>query len=172
MKPWMSDIEIAKIHEYLNPNQLFFEWGSGGSTLHFSKFVKQYISVEYDIRWYSAIKHTILSKQLNNISYLYCKPNNPIIFPVWRGNIDDFASYINIVDTINIKKYDIVLIDGRCRVACAKKILNFIDNNSIVFVHDFMQRSRYQSILEYYELIDSVAGEQSLGVFKKKSNVL
>ena len=172
MNPWMSEKEIKKIEEYLSSDHIFFEWGSGGSTLHFSKFVKQYISIEYDIRWYNVIKDAILSAQLNNISYLYCQPDNPIMFPAWRGNIDDFVSYINILDNINIKKYDIVLIDGRCRVACAKKILNFIDNNSIVFVHDFMQRSRYQSILEYYELIDSVAGEQSLGVFKKKSNVL
>lgn len=173
MKPWMSDEEIATIQKYLNPNQTFFEWGSGGSTLYFSKFVKQYISVEYDIRWYSLINNDILSStKLNNISYLYCKPDNPIIFPAWKGNTDDFISYINIVDNINIKKYDIVLIDGRCRVECAKKILNFIDNNSIVFVHDFIQRQRYKSILEYYNLIDWVAGGQSLAVFKKKSNVL
>ena len=52
MQPWMSKEEIKLIEKYLNKNQVVLEWGSGGSTAHFSKFVKEWYSIEHDKDWY------------------------------------------------------------------------------------------------------------------------
>lgn len=46
MNVWMHTDEINAIERNLNPSDCVFEWGAGGSTIHFGKQVSQYISVE------------------------------------------------------------------------------------------------------------------------------
>jgi hypothetical protein len=170
MKPWMSHKEIETIEKYLKPSDIFLEWGSGGSTLYFSGCVKEYISIEYDIRWYKNIANLISINQLQNINYLYCAPDNGVIPPVKssKSKKEDFVTYVSIIDNLSQKIYDKILIDGRSRVECAKKIINYLNDDSIVFIHDFFNRKKYFSILEYYTIIDSVQYGQSLAVLKKK----
>ena len=43
-KPWMHDSEINLIIAFLNKEQSMLEWGCGGSTMLFSKYVKKYYS--------------------------------------------------------------------------------------------------------------------------------
>lgn len=168
MKPWMTDYQIDMIQSYLNTKQIMLEYGAGGSTLYFSKYVSQYISIEHDSHWIEKIKNLI--KQPSNVDIHYCKPNNPISLPVWVGSQEDFKDYINCVDKLKYKKYDIVLIDGRARQYCGKKILNYIDKKSIIFVHDFFERPRYRVLLNYYDVIDEdqSANKPTLVVLKKK----
>lgn len=166
MKPWMHDDQIEIIKSYLFKNHTMLEYGSGGSTFHFSKFVKKYISIEHDENWFNKLKE---NKIKENVELHLCKPNNKIKLPVWIGKEEDFLNYINLVDELSYKHYDIVLIDGRARKFCAKKILNYINENSIVFVHDYFERERYHEIENYYYLINEHRdAKQSLAVFKKK----
>jgi hypothetical protein len=171
MNPWMSNIEIKKIEQYLNPTDVFLEWGSGGSTLYFSKFVQKYISIEYDLNWYRHINYRISNEKLTNIDYIYCAPNKHLIFPIFhsKSNPEDFIDYVNIIDNFADMIYDGVLIDGRSRVSCSKKILPYLHKDSIVFVHDFFNRVSYHNILENYNLIDAIYTGQSLAILKKKN---
>lgn len=152
MKPWMTDKQIDLITKYLKPKDIMLEYGAGGSTLYFSKYVKTYVSIEHDNEWIKKIQSIINCEP--NIELHYCAPNNPIKLPVSRGSHVDFKNYINYIDTIQYKHYDVVLIDGRARQYCAQKILNYIDKDSIVFVHDFFERKRYYSIKQYYNIVD------------------
>lgn len=162
----MSKCQINLIKSYLTPKDIMLEYGAGGSTLYFSKYVKQYISIEHDINWINQLKTHNLN---NNIQLHYCAPNNRIKLPIWQGNRDDFKDYINYVDALSYKHYDKVLIDGRARQYCAKSILNYIDNKSIVFIHDFFERERYHIVYDYYNLINKDnRTTPSLAVFKKK----
>ena len=70
----------------------------------------------------------------------------------------------------NKEKYDIILIDGRARPECAKYIYDLIDDDAVVFIHDFYKesydeegnhlrmggREHYHIVLEKYKLIESV----------------
>lgn len=171
MNPWMSKKEIETIEKYLKSSDIFLEWDSGGSTLYFSRFVKEYISIEYDIKWYNNITNMISINQLQNINYLYCAPDNKVIPPVKsrKSKKKDFVTYVDIIDSLPQKIYDKVLIDGRSRVECAKKVLNYLNNDSVLFIHDFFNRPKYFSVLDNYILIDSIKEGQSLAVLKKKS---
>ena len=40
-------------------------------------------------------------------------------------------------------------------MACALKALWHIHNASIVMIHDFHNRHRYHSVLEFYDVVDS-----------------
>lgn len=48
---WMDPREIALITDTLHDNMTMLEYGSGISTLHFSKLVNRYVSVEHNIGW-------------------------------------------------------------------------------------------------------------------------
>jgi hypothetical protein len=59
---------------------------------------------------------------------------------------------------------DLVLIDGRFRVACALTVLLNSDKPYVI-IHDFNNRSQYHCILIFYDVIESV---DTLVVLKKK----
>jgi hypothetical protein len=167
MQVWMTQEQVNLIESYLKPEHIMLEYGAGGSTLHFSKYVQKYISIEHDQQWIKNINKKIVS---NNIEIHYCPPNRHMKLPVWVGNFADFENYINYIDKLSYKKYDVVLIDGRARQYCAKKILPYIDKNSIVFCHDFVERKRYHEVFKkYYTMIDKDRSSKipSLAVFRK-----
>lgn len=162
---WMASKEIDTIEKYLSPTDVMLEWGAGGSTLYFSKFVKGYYSIEHDKEYYNNI---ILSIPRNSNVDIRLVPNNsPRSYLTKR---EEFQDYILAVADFG-KKFDKVLIDGRARQWCGIEVLNYIDNNSIVFVHDWV-RERYHLLLLYYNIIEKIDSEfkdaNGLAVLKKK----
>ena len=184
---WMHEKEVEMMVKYLKekPNSVMLEWGCGGSTLHFPKYVDKYVSIEHNLDWYVDVKKAIDGNDINNIEfYLVDIPKGvptkrEEFYDKWTTEIHDLSKlgmntipaldyciypkdkyiwmdYIDIVDEIPIKKYDFVLIDGRARSDCAFKALQYIDDESIVFIHDFWGREEYHAVLEYYDVIDSV----------------
>lgn len=165
MKPWMSDQEIDLIKKYLSEDKVMLEWGSGGSTCTFAPLVKEYYSIEHNKKWYEDVD-TYLSKQKfrEKVFNFLVEPDFPRTIPT---KYEEFKSYIEYVDTIN-KNYDIVLIDGRARVECAKYVIPCLNDDAVVLVHDYFPRSHYYSINQYYERIDAVTSGQSIAAFKLK----
>ena len=47
----MHEKEISFIESYLRPEHTVLEYGSGGSTIHFSSQVKKYYSIEHNADW-------------------------------------------------------------------------------------------------------------------------
>jgi hypothetical protein len=62
------------------------------------------------------------------------------------------------------------LIDGRARKYCAKYLWDIIDENVVVFIHDF-NRSDYQMALKYYDMIEVLTEGQGIAALKKKKEV-
>lgn len=127
------------------------EYGSGGSTLYFSQYVQKYISIEHDINWFNKMQGY---KMPDSVELYYCAPNNQIKLPVWEGSPADFHDYICFIDTLPRKHYNKVLIDGRARKQCGIKVLDYISEETVVFVHDFFERARYCELMQYYRIID------------------
>ena len=66
-KPWMHDSEINLIIAFLNKEQSMLEWGCGGSTMLFSKYVKKYYSIEHNKEWYDKVNDKIKKDKIKNI---------------------------------------------------------------------------------------------------------
>jgi hypothetical protein len=162
---WMTNEEINTIRKYLKPTDIMLEWGSGGSTLYFSHFVDYYYSIEHDTEYYNSIEDEIFNR--NNIVLKLVPNNSPRSLPTKK---EEFIDYIRAVNTFN-KKFDKVLIDGRARQWCGIEVLPYIDNNSIIFVHDWV-RDRYHTLLEYYYIVEEIPSNQldanGLVVLRKK----
>lgn len=165
MTPWMSHLEINLIEKYLEIDKVMLEWGSGGSTVTFSQKVKEYYSIEHVKDWYEKVDKFLEEKDYKSKVFNYLiEPDLPRTIPT---KYDEFKTYIEFVGTLN-KKFDIVLIDGRARVDCAKYVIPYLNENAVVFVHDYFPRSHYYEITNLYVRIDAVTSGQSIAAFKLK----
>jgi hypothetical protein len=168
MKPYLSDQEIKSLENLLKKRRGdMWEWGSGGSTIYFSKFCNEYYSIEHKSNWHKAI---------NNI-----KPKNVKCFLVPNdipqaekddGTKEEFASYIKFINNFKGKIFDYVFIDGRARPYCAEECLNFISKDSYIIIHDWPDKDSedktripYRSVLDFLNLVKIV---DKLAFFKKK----
>jgi len=166
-RPLMHQHEYKLIEKYLNKNDTLLEFGSGNSTIYFSGLVKNVISIEHDVDWINNIKKIIDAYSIKNIELIHQPAHSPDPKPC---RYEQFKDYIHIPETrkLNFTK---VLIDGRARKYCAKYLWNIIDENAIVFIHDF-NRSDYQMSLKYYDLIEIITDGQGIAALKKKNEVV
>tara|TARA_E500000318_G_C3568594_1_gene216811 strand:+ start:70 stop:558 length:489 start_codon:yes stop_codon:yes gene_type:complete len=131
------------------------EWGSGSSTEEISKRVNKLLSIEHDLNWYNKVKSVKPQNcELIHIPTKY--PHNHLIHG--DGIYDNFEDYVNY--PIGKSKFDVIFIDGRCRVECTSICHKISKPNTIVFVHDFMEyrikNQNYDKMYDYLEKIESV----------------
>lgn len=128
--PWMTYSFIGFINDRLSPNLTLFEFGSGESTIYWAKRLKKVTSVEHDIIWYQKMKMGLPS----NVFYHYA---------------DLQGEYVNKISSIG-EKYDIIVIDGRKRVECAKIAPLFLKPSGII-IWDNSLREQYKEGIGYLE---------------------
>jgi hypothetical protein len=160
-KSIMMDKEsIQWMCKHLKKTFSVLEWGSGGSTLFFSKYVRDWTSIEHDEAW---------AKKMMR----YSPPNVQIhTVPVkWTSLADGdyiaFKEYVEYPKLFN-RSYDLVIVDGRARVACAESaIYNNLARHYVLF-HDW-ERSYYKEALKWYTQV-TVAdkGHRELAVLIKQ----
>lgn len=166
-RPLMFKEEYKLIEKYLNKDDVFLEWGSGHSTIYYCDMVKEIISIEHDIDWINNINTVIDTYNIKNVTIHHVLANSPNPIPC---RYEQFKDYIEYVKNNNFK-FNKVLIDGRARKYCAKSIYDIIDENVLVFIHDF-NRPDYQKTLKYYDIVEQVTSGQGLAVLKKKKVVI
>ncbi len=167
---WMDAKEMKLITEVLTDDTIMLEWGSGGSTLHFSSMVEKYYSIEHNKEWYEKINSQLGDYPLNDVEYRFVKQNKEI--GTGQSTYEQFKDYIDEVDSFNTK-FDVVLIDGRARRICAKKVIPYLKPSSVIFIHDYVLRTPYWVVEDYFELIDSCTDtQQTIGKFKLRETPL
>lgn len=181
---WMASDEINLLVKYLKrgvKNSL--EWGSGGSTLNFPRFVSgRYVSIEHNIEWCNTVKSrlSLASETLRDKVELRCVSVPPgtggwgINNPYEEGAYPVFKKYIDEIENPEVAKpgtyYDFILIDGRDRVDASIKALSFIRTNSVVALHDSRRMDyTYGEVHKYYDVVEeNREGPQGLAILKRK----
>ncbi len=166
-RPLMNEHEYRFIEKYLNKNDILLEYGSGNSTIYFSGIVNKVLSIEHDIDWINSLKKVINAYDINNIELIYQAAHTPDPKPCRYAQ---FKDYIHLPATKGLK-FTKVLIDGRARKYCAKYLYDIIDENVVVFIHDF-NRSDYQMAIKYYDIIEITTEGQGIVALKKKQEVV
>ncbi len=82
--PWISLGAIKFLKKYLRNDMVIFEWGSGGSTLFFSKLVEKIVSFESHSNWYELVKMELERKKIINVILKYRE-----------GNFDSINNFID-----------------------------------------------------------------------------
>ncbi len=153
--PWMNYSIMEFLNDRMNKNINIFEYGSGYSTLYFANLVKNIISIEYNEEWFNAI-----NKKLNSITNI-----NLVHIPFG-------INYVTAIENINSdnKIFELIIIDGRNRVECARISLNYLTQDGILLLDD-SDRERYQEIFSIFkdngfkEMTISGLKPNGLGIF-------
>ena len=159
----MSSKEKEVFRRYLSNCSNYFEFGSGGSTYRASitDNIKTITSVESDKVFSKKIKK--LSSKIDMI-YVNIGPTKEFGQPANKLNSNLWKNYANAFEKRK-ENTDLVLVDGRFRVACALKVCLELPSSTVI-VHDFYNRVHYHGILPYFDVIESV---ETLAVLKPKA---
>ncbi|GHC30442.1 tetratricopeptide repeat protein [Aidingimonas halophila] len=170
-RPHMSEAEGDLFHWMLRDSRTYFEFGSGGSTVWAAEQGLTVYGVESDSTWVNG-----LSRKLGDacqISVVDIGPTKEWGYPVSLYKKDKFPGYSLAIHEYK-EAFDLILVDGRFRVACIlSSIRHILENHddpskARIFVHDFWNRNSYHVALEFLEIVDRV---QTAAVFKVAEDV-
>jgi hypothetical protein len=176
MQPFFIENDKELFYKYLDKASHYLEYGSGGSTFqaYIRNNIKKIVSIESDLEWYNKINSIV--NYNNNVDYRYCDmktvPNN-WGYPGSDSTLDDWIRYSNLITTLDsdlLSKLDLILIDGRFRIACCLKCHQYMNDNCLIVFDDFLNRHYYHIVLDYFEIIDKT--NDGIMVILKKKNVV
>jgi len=131
--PWFTYPAIEYIKQLDLAEKIVFEWGSGYSTLFFSKKAKKIISIEDDINWHGRLqKEKISATKL----LLYIEKEK----------------YINSILEYHFS-FDVIIIDGKWRLECAKKAIQKLNPGGIIILDNSDWTPKVASYLRNSNLI-------------------
>jgi Methyltransferase domain len=126
--PWLTSEAVAFLEQWLRPDLVGFEWGSGRSTVWFARRVRHLISIEHDSHWYEEVAKRLNETGLSSkVSYR-------------RFAVDDAANadhpYACAISEHRDGALHFCLIDGltRLRAHCALACLPKLKTGGIAIV--------------------------------------
>lgn len=122
--PWLTYASIAFLTPRIQPSMRVFEYGSGNSTLWWSERVAHVTSCEHELAWYEAFKPKVPA----NVDYHHRA----------LGPSDEYPRLIASYD----KAFEIVVIDGRERVKCARNAARALTDDGVI-IWDNSERKKY-----------------------------
>lgn len=151
--PWLTYSAISWLSHYLNKSMILFEWGSGGSTVFFSRRVRQIISIEHDPTWYQEVADSIEKRRYKNIALrlvpsIEAENINPwYTSAVKKYTGRSFEAYIEAIDMYPDSFFDVVVVDGRARPGCIRQSLAKIRRGGYLVLDD-SERGKYKHGLD------------------------
>lgn len=152
--PWISYGSLKFLEKKINKEMKVFEFGSGGSTIYFSKNVNQVVSVEHNQEWYNLLKMKLNELGVSNVKLDLIPPekvNNLISYPIisqsspiWKNY--DFTKYVHSINSYENNYFDLIVVDGRVRIECLQISLNKLKSGGYL-LFDNSERERYQNEL-------------------------
>jgi len=169
MEPKLNPLDKLLFYQHLDKATHYFEFGSGGSTYQASirPNIKSITTVESDLIWIDKLKTNISHPDIiYNYIDIQALPNS-WGYPKKYCRKNRFPAYSDVKVRPNT---DLVLIDGRFRVACCLKLFSQIDDACIVVFDDFLNRKYYHVVLDYYKIIKQTT-DNIMVVLQKKQCV-
>ena len=162
--PWITYPAIEFLKRRVNRDLSVFEYGCGGSTLWWSSRVREVVSVEHDREWFLKMS----AKKPANVS-------------MYQIDLERNGAYSKKIGSF-ANAFDIIVIDGRDRVNCARNSLGALKRDGVI-IWDNSDRSEYQDgydflfrhgfkKLEFVGLCPGVNLKTETGIFYKTNNVL
>lgn len=174
MEPHMAQDDKVMFYKYLKQSYVYFEYGSGGSTYQasISDNITRVFSVESDLEWQTNVKTMVLNPK---ITYFF---NEMDVQPNTWGNPGKnatkeqkkaYSNYIRNLSEDERNSVDMVLIDGRFRVACCLKCHEIISESCVIAFDDFLNRPHYHVVLDYYDILEKTTDNRMV-ILKKKDD--
>lgn len=121
-EPWLTPDSISFLKSFLKASDIGIEWGSGRSTIWFSKKVDRLISIETDKGWYDSVKVRLNSMNRDNVELIYAPDK-------------ESSEYIKKCINISENSIDFALIDGsHSRDVAAKVSIPLLKSGGLLIV--------------------------------------
>ena len=146
---FFSNEELIAFISFLTKDNIFFETGSGCSSIIAKYYAKKTISIEGSKTWYeegikNGLKNSMIFKNLKTDNQNWSIPGN-------KSNLEDWKNYFqSYKEEYNA---DIIFLDGRFKVATAMDIFNKIKDDTIILIHEYKSRPSYFILENYYNYI-------------------
>ena len=146
-----------------------FEWGSGASTIYYSKFLKslgrefEWHAIDNSKKWHQMVQKRVLHARLSGCVDVRClefpafwelsgySPDSPVPTHSYTcsGNV---LKYVNSPRELG-KRFEMVIVDGRYRRRCLLVAAEVLAPRRVVILHD-AQRTHYHSSLASYPHVE------------------
>ncbi|MET0896883.1 MAG: hypothetical protein ABWY45_03115 [Mycobacterium sp.] len=172
--PWFDSAETtAWFVDRLSRSKRYLEYGTGGSTYMAAKLGVSFVAVECDLRFLQAVEDKIVRDG-------YSRSAGQTFHYADIGSTGEWGRPVGAVSPQrleNFRRYsdapagcfddgdlpDLVLVDGRFRIACALKALRMLDGRqgATIAVDDYVERPDYHVIAEFAQL-DKYVGRMAV----------
>jgi hypothetical protein len=140
--PWWPYDAIAWVASALPPHPRVFEYGGGGSTLWLEDRGATVTVVEHDEQW-----HGQLAGQLAPGTVLLFRPPDATGTMASAAAPGYFDGYVAAIDGQPDGSLDLVIVDGRARVECARRAMPKVRPGGLLLLDD-TDRPGYRPALE------------------------
>mgnify|MGYP001325936108 CR=1 FL=1 len=171
----MTNRELALLQSCLHAAQNYLEFGSGASTIHASHVptIRHIDSVDSSgkyidehLRPNEAISSALSAGRLE-FHVVDIGETSKWGYPIDKSKKHLWPTYSNGVFA-RPSHHDLVLVDGRFRVACTLSSILSTPDDCRILVHDFWDRPQYHIVSKYLETVDRV---DTMGLFRKRPGV-
>lgn len=163
MKPHMSIAELAAFKKHISNINTYFEFGIGGSTVFVHENTNaQIVGVDSCQEWIERVNEHVDDRV--ELKFVDIGPIRDWGVPKNEQNKGDWPMYSASINTIEIKP-EVILVDGRFRVACLVQIVLFSVKNNIdptILLHD-CNRDHYNPGKKLLKCINQV---ETLAAYK------
>lgn len=173
LPPAMTDAEVGVVRECFSKASSLVEFGSGGSTVLAagSLSLRRIWSVESDPAWIARLREDagIAAAEWAGRLHLQAVDIGPVRdygYPLDDSGRASWPRYHEAVwDDPAACEADLVLIDGRFRVACALAAIARCRPHAVLLFHDFWNRTPYHPVLAFTDWLGSC---DSLAILRRK----
>ncbi|MEX0856212.1 MAG: hypothetical protein WD056_01465 [Gemmatimonadota bacterium] len=171
----MTDRELETLHRHIDAAERYLEFGSGQSTVYAASAANllRVDSVESSEAY---VRENLVGDPSIDAALASGKLTFHLIdlgetvgwgFPRDVSKRDRWPEYSSAVFS-RARDHDLVLVDGRFRVACALRSLLHTPDHALLLIHDFWIRPRYRPVLRF---LDPIERADSLAVFRRKGDL-
>ena len=173
LRPEMTDAEIGVLRECFSKATSLVEFGSGGSTQLAvqSPSLRRIWSVESDPAWIGKLRglpDVAQAEAAGRLRFVHADIGRTGDYgmPLDASAQERWPGYYQSVwmDPATVEA-DLVLVDGRFRVACALEALARARPHAILLFHDFWNRTHYHPVLAFTDWLGSC---DSLAILRRK----
>ena len=184
-----QDISIFKaiLSEVGDNSVRVFEWGSGFSTIYYSRFLRDlgrqfdWYAIDNSPKWHQRVRAKVAQADLVNEVSLYCSVfpafwELPSYSPADPVPPESYANGVSALDYVNMPikvggQFDVIIIDGRLRRRCLLVVAEALAPRGIVLLHD-AGREHYHSSPSSYGFTEFVDTGMMPGLRAKSSIAL
>ena len=132
----------------LEEAKYYGEYGVGSTTIHALKKEKKIIAVDSSYAWINEVSKSVINSRTTDLKYVNLGKVEDWGYPLGYTKKENFKLYRNYIWQ-KAEKPDLVMIDGRFRVACFLTSLRYANPKTKIYFDDYLTRPFYHVVEEF-----------------------